>query len=163
MTCPALECGGGEHLTIRSRLVCSSLPISQDRVIGRAVVVLFVGDDWAEDHHDVEVLDESGRRLAKARLPEGMVGMSRLHGLVAEHLDEAANDPETGMLAEDEVIVGIETDRGPWVAALVGAGYGCSRSTRCRWRGIGSGTRPRGRSPTRGTRTCWPRSYVWTG
>jgi hypothetical protein len=110
-------------LTIRSRLVCSALPISQDRVIGRAVVVLFVGDDWAEDHHDVEVLDESGRRLAKARLPEGMVGMSRLHELIAEHLDEAANDPETGMLAEDEVLVGIETDRGPWVAALIAAGY----------------------------------------
>jgi hypothetical protein len=110
-------------LTIRSRLVCSALPISQDRVLGRAVVVLFVGDDWAEDHHDVEVLDESGRRLAKARLPEGMVGMSRLHELIAEHLDEAANDPETGMLAEDEVVVGIETDRGPWVAALIAAGY----------------------------------------
>ncbi|SDL89098.1 hypothetical protein SAMN05421874_1321, partial [Nonomuraea maritima] len=26
---------------------------------------LFVGDDWAEDHHDVEVMDGSGRRLAK--------------------------------------------------------------------------------------------------
>src|SRR4051794_26655431 len=81
---------------MRSRLVCSALPISQDRVLGRAVVVLFVGDDWAEDHHDVEVLDESGRRLAKARLPEGMVGMSRLHELIAEHLDEAANDPDSG-------------------------------------------------------------------
>lgn len=35
---------------------------------------LFVGDDWAEDHHDVEVMDASGRRLAKARLPEGVAG-----------------------------------------------------------------------------------------
>src|SRR4051812_47427674 len=52
-----------------------------------------------------------------------MAGMSRLHELVAEHLDEAANDPETGMLAEGEVVVGIETDRGAWVAALVAAGY----------------------------------------
>jgi hypothetical protein len=110
-------------LTIRSRLVCSALPISQDRVIGRAVVVLFVGDDWAEDHHDVEVLDDEGRRLAKARLPEGMAGMSRLHELVAEHLDEEVIDSETGMLAEGEVVVGIETDRGPWVAALIAAGY----------------------------------------
>ena len=30
---------------------------------------LFVGDDWAEDHHDVEVMDEAGRVLAKRRLP----------------------------------------------------------------------------------------------
>jgi hypothetical protein len=86
-------------------------------------VVLFVGDDWAEDHHDVEVLDGSGRRLTRARLPEGMAGMSRLHELLAEHLPETAINTETGTLAEDEVIVGIETDRGPWVAALVAAGY----------------------------------------
>ncbi|MDT7665848.1 MAG: hypothetical protein QOD04_5404, partial [Pseudonocardiales bacterium] len=26
-------------------------------------MVLFVGDDWAEDHHDVEVQDHAGRRL----------------------------------------------------------------------------------------------------
>ena len=30
--------------------------------------MLFVGDDWAEDHHDVEVQDAQGRRLARARL-----------------------------------------------------------------------------------------------
>ena len=36
--------------------------------------MLFVGDDWAQDHHDVEIQDESGRRLAKARLPEGWPG-----------------------------------------------------------------------------------------
>jgi hypothetical protein len=32
---------------------------------------LFIGDDWAEDHHDVEVMDAAGKVLAKARLPEG--------------------------------------------------------------------------------------------
>ena len=64
--------GGGEHRSIRSRLVCSALPISKD-MIGRGVAVtLFVGDDWAEDHHDVEVVDEDGRRLCRARLPEGL-------------------------------------------------------------------------------------------
>jgi Transposase/Transposase IS116/IS110/IS902 family len=85
--------------------------------------MIFVGDDWAEDHHDVEILDDTGRRLAKARLPEGMTGMVRLHELLAEHLGEDAIDPETGMLAAGEVVVGIETDRGPWVAAMIAAGY----------------------------------------
>ena len=33
------------------------------------VGVLFVGDDGAEDHHDVEVLDEAGRRLGRASQP----------------------------------------------------------------------------------------------
>jgi hypothetical protein len=36
--------------------------------------LLLVGDDWAEDHHDVELVDEAGRRLAKARLGEGSKG-----------------------------------------------------------------------------------------
>jgi hypothetical protein len=40
--------------------------------------LLFVGDDWAEAHHDVEVMDATGRRLVKARLPEGVAGMARL-------------------------------------------------------------------------------------
>jgi transposase len=86
-------------------------------------MTLFVGDDWAEDHHDVEILDAAGKRLARARLPEGMAGMTRLHELIAEHLDDDAVDAETGMLAAGRVIVGIETDRGPWVSALVAAGY----------------------------------------
>ena len=29
----------------------------------------FVGDDWSEAHHDVELMDATGRKLAKARLP----------------------------------------------------------------------------------------------
>ncbi|WP_410653871.1 IS110 family transposase [Amycolatopsis sp. cmx-4-54] len=77
--------------------------------------MLFVGDDWASDHHDVEVQDQAGRRLGKARLPEGVEGIARLHGLLARFLPE---DAEPG-----QVLVGIETDRGPWVAALVAAGY----------------------------------------
>ena len=77
--------------------------------------MLFVGDDWAEDHHDVEIQDESGHRLAKARLPEGVAGMARLHTLLGEQLD---SDADSG-----QVVVGIESDRGPWVRALVAAGY----------------------------------------
>ncbi|MGH3812234.1 MAG: IS110 family transposase [Pseudonocardiaceae bacterium] len=79
--------------------------------------MLFVGDDWAEDRHDVEVQDETGRRLGKARLPEGVAGIARLHALIGEFTDP---DDEAGA---GQVLVGIETDRGPWVAALVAAGY----------------------------------------
>jgi Transposase/Transposase IS116/IS110/IS902 family len=79
-------------------------------------VRLFVGDDWAEDHHDVEVMDEAGKVLARRRLPEGAAGIALLHGLVGEHVGEDSDD-------DAEVLVGIETDRGPWVAALAAAGY----------------------------------------
>jgi transposase len=76
---------------------------------------LFVGDDWAEDHHDVELMDEAGKVLARRRLPEGAAGIAQLHGLVGAYLGE---EPD-----EAQVIIGIETDRGPWVAALAAAGY----------------------------------------
>ena len=76
---------------------------------------LFVGDDWAEDHHDVELMDAAGRVLARRRLSEGVAGMARLHELVGKQLGEDDRDAE--------VVIGIETDRGPWVAALVAAGY----------------------------------------
>ncbi len=76
---------------------------------------LFVGDDWAEDHHDVELMDEAGRVLARKRLPEGVAGMARLHALIGEQLGDDGDDAE--------VVIGTETDRGPWVAALVAAGY----------------------------------------
>jgi transposase len=78
-------------------------------------VPLFLGDDWAEDHHDVEVQDHTGRRLGKARLPEGVGGIARLHALIAEHAGDGVEP--------DQVWIGIETDRGPWVSALVSAGY----------------------------------------
>ena len=84
--------------------------------------MLFVGDDWAEDHHDVELVDEGGRRLARARLPEGLAGLSRLHALIAEHRGEEWADLEPGEAAR-RVVMGIETDRGPWVQALLAAGY----------------------------------------
>jgi hypothetical protein len=76
---------------------------------------LFAGDDWAEDHHDVEVMNQAGEVLARRRLPEGVAGMAGLHELIGAHLGQDADGAE--------VIVGIETDRGPWVAALVAAGY----------------------------------------
>ena len=55
--------------------------------------MLLVGDDWAEDHHDVELQDEAGRRLVRGRLPEGVAGVARLHELICEHL---AGDGDSG-------------------------------------------------------------------
>jgi Transposase/Transposase IS116/IS110/IS902 family len=76
---------------------------------------LFVGDDWAQDHHDIEVMDEAGKVLARKRLPEGVAGMAQLHALAGGFLGQDAD--------ASEVLVGIETDHGPWVMALAAAGY----------------------------------------
>jgi len=74
--------------------------------------MIFVGDDWAEDHHDIHVMDVDGARLASRRLPEGLAGISGFHELVAAHAEEPG-----------QVVIGIETDRGLWVQALSAAGY----------------------------------------
>ena len=79
--------------------------------------MLFIGDDWAEGHHDVVVQDGTGRELARRRLPEGADGIARFHELVASRWGgDGEPDPA-------QVIVVIETDRGPWVKALAAAGY----------------------------------------
>src|SRR3954464_12521492 len=85
------------------------------RTGGGRCAVLFIGNDWAEAHHDIELVYDDGRRLARRRLPEGVDGLATLHALVADHL---ADDAEA-----DQVLVGIETDRGPWVQALIASGY----------------------------------------
>ena len=74
--------------------------------------MLFLGVDWGERHHDLCLLDESGHVLATRRITDGLAGVGELHALVAAHGEEAA-----------QVAVGIETDRGLLVGALVAAGY----------------------------------------
>jgi len=76
--------------------------------------LLFLGDDWAEEHHDVELQDETGRVLGRAKLPDGVAGMARLHAMIGEHVGD---DDDAS------VVVGTETERGPWVQALIASGY----------------------------------------
>ena len=75
-------------------------------------MMIFVGIDWAEAHHDVCVLDKAGEVLATRRIPEGLEGVARLHAMLEEHAERP-----------DEVVIGIEIDRGLLVGALLGAGY----------------------------------------
>jgi transposase len=74
--------------------------------------LVFVGLDWAEEHHDVAVMAEDGRILAARRVPDGLAGLGVLHELLAAHVQDPA-----------EVVVGTETDRGLFIGALVAAGY----------------------------------------
>lgn len=74
--------------------------------------MIFVGVDWAEAHHDICVLDEAGGVLARKRIPDTLLGVRALHELLGGHAEE----PE-------DVIVGIEKDRGLLVTAMLGARY----------------------------------------
>jgi transposase len=75
--------------------------------------VIFVGNDWADDHHDVCVMDSEGTVLAERRFPEGLAGMSQLQELIAAHADDPSG-----------VLIGSETDQGMWVEYLLAAGFG---------------------------------------
>jgi hypothetical protein len=86
--------------------------------------------------------------LAKARLPEGVAGIARLHAMIGRWLADDAEDAQ--------VKIGIETDRSPWVQALIAAGYAVFavnplQAARCHERLAVSGAKAMPR-----TRTCWP-------
>ena len=85
------------------------------RAGGGLCAVLFLGDVWAEAHHDIELVDEGRPAAGPTAIARGRGGLAALHALVADHL---AEDDEA-----DQVVVGIKTDRGPWVQALIAAGY----------------------------------------
>ena len=74
--------------------------------------MIFVGNDWAEDHHDVCVINAGGERLAEQRFDEGIEGVTMFHDLMGGFVSDSA-----------DVVIGVETDRGMWVEALVAAGY----------------------------------------
>ena len=72
----------------------------------------FLGIDWGEANHDLCLLDQDGAVLAARRIGDGLAGVGELHALVAAHAQDST-----------QVAVGIETDRGLLVGALLAAGY----------------------------------------
>jgi hypothetical protein len=85
--------------------------------------------------------------LGTARLPEGVDGVARFHELAASFL------PDDGR--PGQVMVCIETDRGPWVRALAVAGYRVYAVNPGRPPGTGSCCRCRGPRVTRLMHTPW--------
>lgn len=69
---------------------------------------IFCGIDWAEAHHDVALVDETGELLAKRRITDDAAGYRLLMDLLAEHGDTEA----------EPIPVAIETNRGLLVAVL---------------------------------------------
>jgi hypothetical protein len=107
--------------------------------------MVFVGIDWSEKTHDVELISESGQRLRRLRINHGVEGLSKLQETILEFAEEPS-----------QVVVAIESDHGLLVNALVGSGYAVypiNPLVAARYR---DGTRCRGPSRTPRTRSCWP-------
>lgn len=73
---------------------------------------VYCGIDWAEQHHDVALVDQDGQLIAKKRVAESVEGYAELVEMLA-----AAGDS-----TEERIPVVIETPRGLLVAALRGSG-----------------------------------------
>ena len=74
--------------------------------------MVFLGIDWAEDHHDLCLMEETGKVLARRRVPDGLAGVTQIYDLLAEHTEDGV-----------PVCIGIEVDHGLLVQALVGVGH----------------------------------------
>ena len=74
--------------------------------------MLVIGIDSSEDHHDIEIQSGSGKGLKELRVKHGVEGLRRFHEVVADL------EPEPS-----QVVIGIESDHGLWVNALVASGY----------------------------------------
>jgi len=73
---------------------------------------VYCGIDWAEGHHDIALVDDEGRLLAKRRINESVAGLAELGVMLAA----------TGDSADEPIPVAIETTRGLLVAALRATG-----------------------------------------
>jgi transposase len=79
---------------------------------GTDVAEISCGIDWAQDHHDIAIVDADGRLVAKRPIPESVAGCAELTAMLAD----AGDDPK------DPIPVAIETPRGLLVAALRATG-----------------------------------------
>ncbi|MBB4134014.1 IS110 family transposase [Gordonia humi] len=70
------------------------------------------GIDWAEDHHDIALMDDSGFIIERRRITHDPNGFAELLAMVADHGGTA-----------DDVPIAIETDKNLLVVALAGAGF----------------------------------------
>ena len=73
---------------------------------------VYCGIDWAEDHHDIALVNRDGQLLARRRISDDAAGLAQLLALLAEHGDTAG----------DPAPVAIETPRGLLVACLRATG-----------------------------------------
>ena len=73
---------------------------------------VYCGIDWAEDHHDIALVDQHGKLLARRRISDDAAGLAQLPALLAEH----------GDTPDDLIPVAIETPRGLLVACLRATG-----------------------------------------
>jgi transposase len=74
--------------------------------------MLYVGIDWADDHHDICCTDDTATTLVQCQIAHNTEGFATLHAQIAKHQTNPA-----------AVLVALETTRGLLVYDLLRQGY----------------------------------------
>jgi len=75
-------------------------------------IMIYVGIDWADDHHDVAITDDSAKTLAQFQISHDHSGFATLHGQLAKFKQ-----------SPDQILIALETSRGLLVHELLRSGY----------------------------------------
>jgi transposase len=81
-------------------------------IILKGVNVFFAGIDWADDHHDVAVLDQQGHLVNSTRVAHSPAGLAQLKAFLLD----IAGDPQ-------QIPCFVETNHGLLISALLEAGF----------------------------------------
>jgi transposase len=74
--------------------------------------MLYAGIDWADDHHDLVVIDETGRTLGSLRVSHTSTGLTQLHEFLAKFAPERT-----------EMACIVETSQGLLITTLLDRGW----------------------------------------
>ena len=75
-------------------------------------IMIYVGIDWADDHHDVAITDDSAKTLSQFQISHDHAGFASLHGQLAEFKQSPG-----------QILIALETSRGLLVHELLRSGY----------------------------------------
>jgi transposase len=74
----------------------------------------YTGIDWANDHHDVLVLDEKGQQVGSLRISHTPQGLAKLNTFLEQII---------GTASKEQMACSIETTHGLLITALLEAGW----------------------------------------
>jgi transposase len=89
----------------------------------------YAGIDWADDHHDVAIIDEQGKQIAKRRVPHNAEGLTDLIAFLKATGDVTQHPEHLACI--------LETNKGLLITALLEAGlavYPVNPKTLEKWR-----------------------------
>lgn len=78
----------------------------------------YCGIDWAENHHDIAIVDAEGRKLESGRIGDDLDGLHRLLEMLASHGDTAENRIPVAIETTGRLLVSCLQETGRHIYAI---------------------------------------------